>query len=159
MRLLIVALFMCSVAGIISIVALFPAFIHAIFQESDQLHQIALVSSQKSDSSISMAKNELALTKNISDALEKEIHVTPVSQVIEKISAVRGNSSIVSLSVVRNTATSFTLVIQGLAPTRDALIALKSRIESSVPNSKVDLPIDELIQTKDIQYLLKIYLN
>ena len=47
------------------------------------------------------------------------------------------------------------MVVQGIAPTREALVSYKNRLEGLTIGNKVELPISELAKSKDIRFSLR----
>jgi hypothetical protein len=149
---LIVTLFFISVSGVIGCAALFPVYV----QVSNEVRSMSKVSKDATLSTkISTIQTELENHKKLMAALNQPAEV-PLSTRIQNIVALRGVTTISSILIERTSTTSVTSVIQGKAPTRDSLIALKKRLEDIGPGTKVELPNSDLTKKTDISYSIRI---
>ena len=78
-----------------------------------------------------------------------------ISDVVRQISLVRSAITISSLSVDRQGTSSIVAVLGGVALTRDELISFRGRLENLAPGASVDLPIDELAKSPDIDVSIR----
>ena len=154
-RVLVVLCFMLSLAGLIGIAALFPAFVRASSEEHSQFDTVASLQKDKKDSGVSQIEAELSADSALLKGLATAPQGARLSSVIEGLVGSRGTLQFTSLAVSR-AAGGFSVVIQGLAPTRDALLAFKSRLEAMAPGNKVTLPISELAKSADIQFSIQL---
>ena len=155
-RVLIVLCFMASLAGLIGIGSLFPTFMRASLEEQSTLSVIASLKKVKDDSGMTKIEGELADDEALLAALEKHIGTALLSSVVEDAISARGSLQLTSFSLNRASTSTVVVVLQGTAQTRDALLAFKSRLESRVPGTKVELPISELAKSSDIPFSLRV---
>ena len=155
MRLVIVVMFLCASVGVISVIFLFPAFMYATVEEKSALADVATVKDMKPDPLLVTAKQELTAAKDMATALDGPLHTFRLSAAIQAILAIRKRITITSVSVVRATP-NVTISIQGIAPTRDDLLAFQSDISLKIPGGSADIPPDLLLQNKDVHFSLKI---
>ena len=155
-RALIVLCFMASLAGLIGIAALFPAFMRASAEERTQLDTVASLQKDKKDSGVSQIEAELSadnvLLKGIAGAPDER----RLSSIIASLVSARGSLTMSSISVSRLTGNGFSIVIQGISPTRDDLVAFKGRLEAMAPGNKVVLPVSELAKNTDVQFSIQL---
>ncbi len=153
-RLAIVTLFLLCVSFVIGIGALFPAFIQAYTEEQSQLATINALKKDKDDSGITAIELELDSDAMLLSELSASTNVTRPSMLVQSLISLRQNVKFTSLAVNQISTSTVTIIIQGVAPTRDSLIALKGRLEGLQIGNRVDLPISELTKSKDVQFSL-----
>ena len=158
-RLCIVALFVLSIVAIIGAISLIPAFMEASVEEVSQLHSVrSLTEQQKEDQTIQL-KDELTTAKITSAGLSSLITTTPLSDAIISIIATRGEAKISSIDTLRAASSSIVVTVQGTAPTRNALLAFKDKIQSTISSATVDLPDEDLTQSKNVSFSFKVTFN
>ena len=155
-RALVVFLFVLSVAGLIGIASLFPAFVSASSEERRQIDAFASLKKGGEDADAALAKSSLASDSVLLGALSADAGAPAFSRLIDRVVSVRGPVALSSVSAVRGTDGSFAFVVQGVAPTRELLLSFQSRLEGIAPGTKVDLPISELAASTDIRFSLQI---
>ena len=148
-------LFIFSAVGIIGAVSLFPAFMEAVTEENSALEGVATIKDIQPDTKIVSIKKDLALTKDALAGLDTAIAVPRLSRAIQEVISARGGVSITSMSVTRTTPTT-SILVQGFAPTRNALLAFQSNIQSTIPAATIDLPAEQLIDSTNINFSVKI---
>ena len=67
----------------------------------------------------------------------------------------RGSARITSFVLNQMNTAAVVITLKGTAPTRDDLIALRGRLEGLMPGTKVEIPIDQLAKTADLEFTLK----
>src|SRR3989344_3084941 len=153
-RLLIVVCFAVSVAGLIGVGALFPAFISAVNEEKSQLKIMASIRKDNDDSGIADIEAALVrdagLVRSLSARLDEPKHSSVVGSVLNVRATVRINA----LSIEPNATGTLSVHIQGEASSRDALIAFKSRLEGLSAGNAVNLPLSGLTRSRDIPFSL-----
>ncbi len=153
-RALIVLAFALSVAGLVGIAALMPAFARTV---SERRLVDSLIQQKKSDSAADATlERELAAGQSLLEDLQVGLTATDISGVVQSIAGARKDVSIRSFSVSRVATGTIETVIQGVAPTRDSLLAFKSRLESLNPGNKADLPLSTLVASKNIPYSIRL---
>ncbi len=154
-RVAIVFCFMISLVGIVGIIMLFPAYISSITTEKEQ--QKVLDSKNYSENSDLIAKKaELSSDAGLLSTINKYRGSSLLSKVISDIIDVRGPTKLFSLVTDRVGTSTVNVIIQGEAPTRDALLSFKSRLQSLKSGNVVDLPISELTKSTPIKFSLKV---
>ncbi len=154
-RLGIVACFALSLAGIVGVSSLFPAFFRSSLEEHSELDTIATLQKEKTKTGITQIENELA-ADNLLLAPLSSANIVPLSSEVQDITALRGNIKLISLTFVRLSGGNVGSVIQGIAPTRESLLAFKGRLEANTPGGIVDLPIAQLAKSKDIPFSIQV---
>jgi hypothetical protein len=157
MRAGVVLLFFVSIAGVIGIVSLLPSFVYITSEKISgerSLFSLRDVNKEKTGTEsigeITKQANVLTLFKDRSKSK------TNYSSIIESILGVRGAVTLNSMSVSRIGTTAVVVVLRGIAPSRDSLVAFKGRLESAISGNKVDLPVSELAKSKDLQFSLTV---
>jgi len=155
-RLLVVFCFLLSLAGIIGSVSLFPSFIQAYLEEREERSAIVALKKDNDKSGINEIQDELRKDMQYVKILSEESDHVRFSALIQGVVSLRQNVRLSSLTLSRTSTTTVTVSIQGLAPTRDSLIAFKSRLENLTPGNQVDLPISELAKSRDIVFNMRV---
>lgn len=155
-RVLIVLLFFLSVSLIIGVGALFPAYIHASFEESLHLRDIAALKQTNNANVLSAIGKDLSRNTAVMSVLSVSTMPDIFSTAISDISSVRGNIRVNSFSVTKAASSTLSIVIDGLAPTRSALLAFKGRLSALSPGIFVNLPVSELARDTNIQFSIQI---
>ena len=159
LRTLTVLLFTLSVAGVIGIGSLFPAFIRAMTERAAAEQELALIKKQKDLSGLTAIQQQVAIGQKLVALLSLNSGRALLSSVVENLTQDRGQVRISSLAVDYISTTTAEATIQGVAPTRDVLLSFKSRLENDNPGSKVELPVSELAKSINIPFSVKISLN
>lgn len=155
-RVVIVFCFLLSVSGLIGAGTLFPSFLFAVDEKNTQ---IALLESiKKDDQDVTVTKLELGFQRDnkIIQALSQESKVPRPSTTIQSVISVRGTVTLNSISVQTPVADALEVVIQGVAPNRDTLLAFKTRLEELVPGGSVELPVSDLAKSKNVSFSMRI---
>lgn len=153
-RALSVLCFALSVAGIIGIGSLFPAFIRALVEERSAQNDLASIEKAKDISGLTeIQKSVTAGTKvlsALSDGLSRPVPSILAGLVVEQ----RGNIRLTSMTIQYVGSSTVSVTVQGMAPTREALLAFKSRLETEQQGNKVILPVSTLAKATNIQFSL-----
>lgn len=153
---IIVALFLLSVVGLIGLGSLFPAFISAYSEEHVQLDMVASLKESKDTSESSKIQKELQADGAKITVLRQVAATVRPSAIISRVVEVRGPVRISSIVLSDVSTTTALIVMQGVAPTREALVTFKTRLEGLSPGNKVDLPISGFARSKDLPFSLKV---
>ena len=152
----IVALFAISAAGVIGVAALFPSFMKGTFEERLQLEAVAALEKSKNEKGITAKEHELAADKQLlitlSDGLDKKM----LSAELEQVFNDRGTVQLNNIGIARQSDGSVRILIQGIAPTREALLGYKSKLENQVMGTMVTLPISQLAKSTHIQFSMEV---
>lgn len=152
----IVAFFAVSVAGTVGVASLFPAFMRGSLEERLELDTIATLEKQKNEKGLNKIEAELSSDKVLLAALLDGLERKTLSSEIEKVISEKGNIKITSISVNNAPEGKTQVILQGVAPTREALLSFKIRLENQVPGTETTLPISQLAKSTNIQFSLEI---
>ena len=61
-----------------------------------------------------------------------------------------------SVAITDLSTSTAVIVMQGVAPTRESLVAFKTRLEGLSPGNQIDLPISGFARSKDLPFSLKV---
>jgi hypothetical protein len=159
MRLVIFFLFFMSVAVLVGIFSLAPAFVISYTQEKEALEHLKKVEKNRKDKGLDSVVKELSETNLIIKKLEENTNDIVFSKVIFKIIGYKTNGLTIKsfdVSKAPNATSTVDVVIQGKASTRDSLISFKNKLESDPLISNLQLPVSDLAKSKDISYSIKI---
>lgn len=151
----VVSLFVLSVVMIIGIAALFPTFISSKIVEKNELARIAEINKTNNESGLEIIKTQLNRDNILMNSVEDAVSTPTFYTAVKDIVTAKGSVKLYSIAVTGFSTTTIDVVIQGLAPSRDSLIAFKNRLETSLPGSSANLPLSDLAKNKDIQFSLK----
>jgi hypothetical protein len=152
----VVALFLISVAVLIGLGSLFPSFIAAYSEEHIQLDTVATLKENKDTTESTRIQKELQADSAKITALAQVATVVRPSAVIARVVEVRGPVRISSIAINELSTTTAVLVMQGVAPTREALVSFKTRLEGLSPGNKVELPISGFAKSKDLPFSIRV---
>lgn len=155
-RVVIVALFMCSLALLIGIGSLFPSYMTAYTEEQAQLDAVRSLKDTKDATESARIQKELKADNAHLTVLETVAATVRPSHIITRLLEVKGQVLISSLVITEMSSTTATVIIQGVAPTRESLVAFKTRLEGLSLDNKVDLPIAGFARSKDLPFSLKV---
>lgn len=155
-RLGIVLCFMISLAGLVGVVALIPALTRALSGERAALDAGALFSKRTGAGDTASIESELGTDMSLLSVLKSDAADPPLAPLALEIVSLKGPLTITSLAMSRVSTSTVTVTLQGLAPTRNSLIAFEDSLESAMPGNKVDLPVNELANETDIPYSLQV---
>ena len=162
-RAAIVFCFVMAAAGIIGIAGLFPAYTFSLSSERSQgrtLESIDVKDDGKSDAT----KKELSADSKLLSDVSRYVDGPTYSDVLNGIISAKGPVTFTSLEVehgstgaaAKTETSSVTVIIQGVAPTRFALLDLRKRLGSLKSGNIVDLPISELTKSTAVQFSIKV---
>lgn len=154
-RAAIVFCFVMAVAGLIGVGTLLPAYISSTVTEKDQQKTLSSIDTAN-DGAIVAMKSELVSDAALVASVNQYIAGPEFSNILNDLIAVRGPVKFSSLVLDRVGTSTITVMIQGIAPTRDALIALRGRLQTVKAGNIVDLPISELTKSTSVQFSLKV---
>ena len=152
----VVALFLISVAGIIGLGSLFPTFVMGYSEEHSQLETVASLKENKDTSESARVQKELQSDGARIVALAQVVSVVRPSAVIARVVDVRGPVRLSSVVLSDLSTSTASIVLQGVAPTREALVSFKTRLEALSPGNKVELPISGFAKRTDLPFSMKV---
>lgn len=157
-RALIVFCSVISSAIIVGIVFLLPAYLNARNKEQAALRDISSLQNaagRNSTTTAELAEDSALLSLTNASPSSLGMRRT-VSSFVADIIALRGSVSLDAISIDNSSTSTVSIVIQGVASSRNDLLSLKQRILNASPSAKVDLPISGLVKSRDIQFSMKI---
>ncbi|MDE2233181.1 MAG: hypothetical protein KGJ90_03535 [Patescibacteria group bacterium] len=157
LRLAVVVCIALASAAIVGAVALLPAYIQARNLESEQLSAVAKLDNSGDKAGVSM-ETELKADMATISRVESSFSNASASRAISDIISLRGNIRLTSFSFAAS-GKAVSLIVQGIAPTRDDLVSFKNDIENSLNGAKVDLPLSELTKSADIPFAISVAYN
>ena len=155
-RVVIVLFFFVSISLVIGVGSLFPAYISAALSERLHLDQVAAFKKTTDALAIATTQKQLAFSQTVLDAVSNTIQPDLFSSAISSIVAIRGNVKLNSFTVEHSSASVTTIVVNGIAATRQDLLDLKDRIQKSPGTVSVDLPVSILAQDRNISFSIQI---
>ncbi|MDD5165195.1 MAG: hypothetical protein PHG25_01495 [Candidatus Pacebacteria bacterium] len=152
LRVLIVFLFFLSIAIIVGVGSLFPAYIYSVLAEQVHLEQVAAFKKSVDATSIAATQKQLGQSATLVASLTGYVQPSPFSQSIEAIVNVRGAVTLTALSFEYTAPSTMKVALSGIAPTRADLLAFKSRLNGVAKKVVVDLPISALTKDTNINF-------
>ena len=152
-RALIVLLLALSFVGVIGIATSFPIFVRAYLEERAILSKTDS-STFVADQSFINIKKELTDDATRLSMASSYTNNQNFSVEMSRIIALRGSIKIVSMTMSRGN--SISIILRGVAPTRDLLLAFKKRLYDNLSGATVDLPISELTKSVDLSFSIQI---
>ncbi len=154
-RVAIVFCFVMVIAGAIGIFALLPAYISSSASEKVQQQAIDSIDTKDSKNTAAM-KSEIFKDNSTLSSSEDYIGWPTFSSIVSSIVQVRGPVKFSSLAMDYVGTSSMTIIVQGVAPTRAALLDLQDRLQNLKDGNVVDLPISTLTKSTSVQFSLKV---
>ncbi len=156
MRVAIVGVFMLAVTVAIGAVALLPADIRARAADRTALQAVSVSKKNNNLAELDQAERELAQGTTLLAALGNDAAQARFSDVVRSIVSMHSPVIVFSFNLSRLSTSSIEATLQGVAPTRDDLLAFKARLEGLAPGARVDLPISTLAKNTNVQFSLKL---
>lgn len=170
-RLVIFLSFFVSIAILIGIVSLAPAYIFSHTEEAEVIRSIEALERDRQDRGADIVMQDLKETGDVVKKLkgynDSVIFSQIVSQVISlkpvsiKINSFNMPSVVPAKKTSGSSATTtptLEVIIQGKSPTREDLVAFRDNLEADPLVTSVDLPVSNLAKSRDISFSLKILL-
>lgn len=155
LRVITVAIFGATLAVLVGMVAMFPAYIRAWFYNYAAQNAASVAKLSKPDASLELARTELARDGKLLSAASASLAEVMYSDIVKSLLSSRGRVSITNFSVTQTDPDGVSINIKGIAPTRDDLIAFKGRLEAIIPGTRIEIPIDQLARNTNLQYNLR----
>jgi hypothetical protein len=156
LRVCVVSIVALAVALLIGCIGLFPAFIRAV--EDARAAAGAVTADSKNnvtDSTLNAAKAELSTAKTLVSTLAADDAQGGFTDVIRSIVGVSNGVSLSGIDLSYADAKTVNVVVTGGAPTRDGLLAYRSRLETLFAGTKVDIPISALAKSANLAFNLR----
>lgn len=154
LRVFTVYFFFIGTALLIALVLLLPSYFLANVIEGDAKREVAILENSSESTEREEINAELLLIKERLRAITKVEDRTELYEVIDTIANVGGNSiSISSISYSRGfDGEHSTLLLGGIALTRDGLLAFTKTLEENELFAEVNLPVSSLAQDQNIEF-------
>lgn len=152
MRLVIVGCFLMSTAFVFGIGELFPSFIHSYTEERSRLSAVNSIKKDNDNNGITNIDKALTTDAATVDILASGLKDTKLSTLLQSIISLRGQTHISTFGITRSAPQEVSIDIQGVAPTREALLSFKSRLESYNSGKKIDFPPSQLVKSSNINF-------
>ncbi len=153
-RIAIAMLFLLSLAGLIGVGSLFPAYIYGYTEEKSQDKVAATLKENQNVDTVTKLRNELLVDATRMQKLSVNSALVP-TDIIEQIISSRGQVPFDSIFIDDVGTTTLTVTVNGVAPTRESLVSLRNRLQVFAVGNKIDLPISGLAKNKDIPFTFK----
>ena len=157
-RLFVVLCFLFSGVGVIGMISLLPSWSRAVGERRVAEVLAESVKKEREDD-LNKLQKEMARSEELLGSLKDVPDQYNMSNVINGILGLRGNVKIHSISASRVSTTTISFVVGGIAPTRESLLAMKSRFEAAAPGNAVDLPISQLSKSSNIPFSMRLTEN
>lgn len=154
MRVTVVSIVALAAALLIGCIALFPAFIRGV--EDSHAAAGAVTADSKNnvtDVALNAAKADLSAANTLASTLIADDTQGGFTDVIRSIVGVSGGVSLSGIDLAYADAKTVNAVLTGGAPTRDGLLAYRSRLEALF-STKIDIPISELAKSTSLGFNL-----
>lgn len=155
-RVLIVFCFMISVALLIGVVSLLPTFIKTVNAEKDAKNFEITTAKEPANQDLKTVQLKVVNSLTLLESLKKDDNTPRLSDLIQGVLSMREGLRFNSFSAAKNGTTTFTMSLQGVASTRNDLLAFKNNFESMAPENKIDLPVSSLAKSTNIQFSLQL---
>ncbi len=159
-RLLIFSIFFTSIAVLIGILSLIPAYMLSYTEEKEALDSIESLRKNRKQSGLDVITAELKQSDIILKKINSFGKSVPFSQ---SVSTVLGNRvpgitlhSFQFLNSINTASSTMSFTIQGKSGTREALVAFKNKLEADPAVLKVELPVSDLVKSRDISFSIKL---
>ncbi len=153
---LIVLFFMLSLAILVGVASLFPAFMKAEI-EKNQIKNTATTSIKDTkDSELKSIQSNMVKSMALLESLSEEKQPAKLSALVAGLISMRGDLKFSAISATKISSSTLAMTIQGLAPTRNSLLLFKKNFEVAMPGNKVDLPVSELAKSANIQFSIQL---
>jgi hypothetical protein len=155
-RVTIVFCFIFSLAVLVGIATLFPTFIRAMALQVETEKLAKEVQTESENGNLKEIQKSVAKSLALLDSLDKDKKTPKISNLIEGVISMRGSLTFTNFTATKISTTTFTMNIQGVAPSRNALITFKNNFESQLPGNKINLPVSELAKNNNFQFTLQL---
>lgn len=155
-RVTIVFLFMVCLALMIGISSLFITYVKALTLEAEIQEKANSLDNDKDSSDIKDIQQSVVKSLALLDSLNKEKKLVPNTDLIGGLINMRGSLRFTAFSTAKTGTTTYSINVQGVAPTRNSLLTFKSAFESLASGNRVDLPVSELAKSTNIQFSLQL---
>ena len=159
LRATIVSICALAMAVAVGAVALLPADIRAHAADSAALLAVTTAKNSNAQSDLTVAEDQLSQSNALITALNAGGSQVRFSAVVRAIVAAHSPVQISSFAVNRQGTSTIAVTLQGMAPTRDELLAFKARLEALSPGATVDLPIATLAKNANVPFSLRLTEN
>ena len=156
MRVSVVTIVAIAVAILIGCAGLFPAFIRSF--EDGRSAAEAIVADGKNtvvDSTLANVKAELATANALVMALTADTMQGSFVDSIRAITTVSEGVAVTGIDIAFPDTKSAAIVVIGTAPTRDALLSFRTRLQTLFAGTRIDIPINDLAKNSNLGFNLR----
>ncbi len=155
-RVTIVFLFLLCLSLLIGISSLFMTYMKALSLESEIQAKVKSLDKDGVSGDIKEIQQSVVRSLALLDSLNKEKTPILYSDLIAGLINMRGTLKFTGFSVAKSGTTTYSINLQGIAPTRNSLLSFKSNFENLTPGNKVELPVSELAKSSNINFSLQL---
>lgn len=155
-RIILVFCLTFSLATFVGMAFLAPTFIRALSTEREVGGDNTNITNGSGNTDLKNARQSFARSLVMMNSLKEGVGSPRISDLVNDVVDIRETVRFTSFTATKVSTTTFTMVVQGVSPTRNALLAFKSNFESMAVGNKVDLPVSELAKSSNIQFSLKL---
>ncbi len=134
--------------------AMFPAFARA-WSEHHGAENAVITNKAPMDEVLAQNKAELAADAALLAALTKNDRDFKYVDMLRALVSARRDVTIASFALNEVDQKTFSVAMNGEAPTRSSLLSFKSRLEAKFPGTTVDIPIDQLAKSSRLPFALR----
>ncbi len=155
-RVAVVSVCVLAVAVAVGAIALLPADIRA--RGADKIAVQAATAAKKNNdlSNLDRAEKDLGRGNDLLAALGAGTDEARFSGVVRSIVSIYSPILVSSFNISRDGSSTIDVVLQGIAPTRDDLLAFKSRLEALTPGASTELPIATLAKNVNVPFTIRL---
>lgn len=151
MRVAVVSIVALAVAVFIGCAGLFPAFIRSVEDSNAAADAVtADAKSNVADSALTTAKAELAAANILVTTLAADANQPSFTDVVRAVVSVSNGVAVSGLDISSSDPKTVSVIITGNAPTRDSLLAYRTRLEKLFVGTKIDIPIADLAKNSNL---------
>jgi hypothetical protein len=156
LRVVIVFMFFFSIALVVGVGSLFPAYIYATVEERLHLDQVAAFKRNIDSSAFASTQEQLSTSAHLLTALDPYVTPSPFYSTVDTIVGMKGSIQLTSIAIDYSKTGQINVSLSGIAPTRDSLLSFKDRLSNISPKTQVNLPISALTKDTDITFSLQV---
>lgn len=153
-RVVVVALGLVALLMLIAMILAMPAFVTLLVKGKDA--RAALKGNPDTDvSSNALMEARVTDIRAKTDLLKQMVDVPSLVSVIERINGRLVNGISLNSITLKRSGTG-SIVISGIASTRDALVAFSKSLQGELSFSNISLPVSTLAKSKDIAFSISV---
>ena len=158
-RVVIVLLFFASIAVIIGIISLFPAYVISSMREKEMIVKLEGLKKGRTERGVDIVLKELGDSNKLLSEFKLQEKTQNYYSIIKRVNEIRIPSVIftsIQISSIEDAVSDSEVILQGRSLTRESLLELRKGLERSPAFAKVEFPIPDLTKNKDISFVAKL---